>query len=58
MVFASVAYKIFGSSNDRVLKTMRRPVEAINALEPEIEKLSDDELRGKTDEFRQLICLW
>ncbi|MBV9440793.1 MAG: preprotein translocase subunit SecA, partial [Candidatus Eremiobacteraeota bacterium] len=38
--------------NERELKRLRRTVERVNALEPEIEKLSDDELRGKTVEFK------
>jgi preprotein translocase subunit SecA len=45
--------KIFGDPNERELKRMYKIVEKINALEPEYEKLSDDELRGKTVEFRQ-----
>jgi preprotein translocase subunit SecA len=44
--------KIFGSRNDRLLKQYRRTVRAINALEPQIERLTDAELRAKTDEFR------
>ena len=44
--------RIFGSRNDRLLKKYRQVVVNINALEAEYEKLSDDELRGKTDEFR------
>ncbi len=47
--------KIFGSRNDRLLKQYRRKVVAINALEAEISKLSDDALRAKTDEFRGRI---
>ncbi|MEY4752958.1 MAG: preprotein translocase subunit SecA [Pseudomonadota bacterium] len=46
---------IFGSRNDRLLKQYRRVVERINGLETQFEKLSDDELRGKTAEFRQRI---
>jgi preprotein translocase subunit SecA len=38
--------KIFGSRNDRLLKTYRKTVERINGLEPQFEKLSDDEIRG------------
>jgi len=45
--------KIFGSRNDRQLKKMQGTVAQINALEPEIQSLSDEELRGKTEEFRQ-----
>ena len=44
--------KIFGSRNERLIKKMRKTVERINALEPDMEALSDDELRAKTDEFR------
>ncbi|OFW87930.1 MAG: preprotein translocase subunit SecA [Alphaproteobacteria bacterium RIFCSPHIGHO2_12_FULL_45_9] len=49
------ATKIFGSSNERVIKNMRSKVEEINALEPSIAKLSDDELKAKTQEFRSRI---
>ncbi|MET3606059.1 preprotein translocase subunit SecA [Sphaerotilus sulfidivorans] len=48
--------QIFGSRNDRLLKQYRRVVERINALEPQFEKLSEDELRGKTAEFRQRVA--
>jgi preprotein translocase subunit SecA len=44
--------KIFGSRNDRLLKTYRKTVNQINALEEQIAALSDEQLRGKTDEFR------
>ncbi|HEY5994430.1 MAG TPA: preprotein translocase subunit SecA [Gallionellaceae bacterium] len=44
---------IFGSRNDRLLKQYRQTVNAINQLEASIEKLTDDELRGKTEEFKQ-----
>jgi preprotein translocase subunit SecA len=47
--------KIFGSRNDRLLKQYRRRVVAINALEAEISRLSDEALRGKTAEFRERI---
>ncbi len=39
--------KVFGSRNDRTLRRMRKVVNIINAMEPEIEKLSDEELKGK-----------
>jgi preprotein translocase subunit SecA len=51
----SIASKLFGSSNDRIVKGYQARVEAINALEPEMEALSDDALRGKTAEFRQRL---
>ena len=44
--------KVFGSRNERLLKTYDRNVERINALEPAIAALSDDDLKGKTGEFR------
>ncbi|MGP0019737.1 MAG: preprotein translocase subunit SecA, partial [Candidatus Sulfotelmatobacter sp.] len=47
--------KIFGTKNERVIKSLMPKVLAINALEPEIQKLSDDELRAKTDAFRLRI---
>ena len=51
-MIGALARKLFGSSNDRRLKGYRPKVAAINALEPEFEALSDDELRAKTVEFR------
>ncbi|MEL7128716.1 MAG: hypothetical protein AAGK23_04155, partial [Pseudomonadota bacterium] len=51
----SVARKIFGSSNDRKVKPLRDRVKKINALEPQMQALSDDELRAKTVEFRERL---
>uniref|UniRef100_UPI0009E1D30D preprotein translocase subunit SecA n=1 Tax=Gilliamella sp. Nev6-6 TaxID=3120252 RepID=UPI0009E1D30D len=48
--------KVFGSRNDRVLKSMRQRVEKINALEPAMEALSDVELKAKTAEFKQKVA--
>jgi preprotein translocase subunit SecA len=48
--------QIFGSRNDRLLKQYRKTVERINALEPEFEKLSDDALRAKTQEFKDRVA--
>ena len=48
--------KIFGSRNDRLLKTYRKTITQINALEQQYEKLSDDELRAKTEEFKTRIA--
>ncbi|GER20938.1 preprotein translocase subunit SecA [Variovorax boronicumulans] len=48
--------QIFGSRNDRLLKQYRKTVTRINALEPEFEKLSDDALRAKTQEFKDRIA--
>jgi preprotein translocase subunit SecA len=47
--------KVFGTRNEREIKRMLPRVEAISALEPETQKLSDDQLRAKTDEFRARI---
>ncbi|MDQ2075095.1 preprotein translocase subunit SecA [Marinimicrobium sp. ABcell2] len=46
---------VFGSKNERELKRMRKVVAQINALESEMEKLSDEQLRAKTPEFRQRL---
>jgi preprotein translocase subunit SecA len=48
----NILTKIFGSRNDRLLKQYRSVVTRINALEPEFEKLTDDGLRAKTQEFK------
>jgi preprotein translocase subunit SecA len=47
--------KVFGTKNERVIKALMPNVHAINALEPQMQKLTDAELRAKTDEFRQRI---
>ncbi|WP_346992961.1 preprotein translocase subunit SecA [Alteromonas gracilis] len=51
-MFSSILRKVFGSRNDRLLKKLRKNVDAINALEAEYEKLSDEALKAKTDEFK------
>ncbi len=51
-MFGTIAKKIFGTSNDRRLKTYRPKVAAINALEPEVQKLTDAELQARTEKFR------
>ncbi|QKD43047.1 preprotein translocase subunit SecA [Alicycliphilus denitrificans] len=48
--------KLFGSRNDRLLKQYRKTVARINAIEPEYEKLSDEALRSKTQEFKDRIA--
>ena len=47
--------KVFGSRNDRTLRRLRKEVEKVNRLEPEFEKLNDDELKAKTVEFRERL---
>jgi preprotein translocase subunit SecA len=49
----SVLKKIFGSRNDRLLRKYSHAVHAINALEPQMQKLSDTDLRARTEVFRQ-----
>jgi preprotein translocase subunit SecA len=48
--------QIFGSRNDRLLKTYRKTVERINGLEPEFEKLSDEALRDQTETFKRRVA--
>jgi preprotein translocase subunit SecA len=51
----SLLTRVFGSRNDRLLRQLQRSVERINALEPQMEQLSDAELQAKTPEFKQRI---
>ncbi|HZH09160.1 MAG TPA: preprotein translocase subunit SecA [Microvirga sp.] len=55
-MFGSLAKKIFGSVNDRRLKSYRPKVAAINALEAELEALSDEQLRARTEEFKAQLA--
>jgi len=55
LMIGTILKKIFGTNNERELKRINPRLEAINALEPAIAKLTDAELRGKTDEFRRVI---
>ncbi|KAB2905244.1 MAG: preprotein translocase subunit SecA [Burkholderiaceae bacterium] len=48
--------KLFGSRNDRLLKQYRKTVARINAMEPEYEKLNDEQLRAKTQEFKDRVA--
>jgi preprotein translocase subunit SecA len=52
----SLLTQIFGSRNQRLLKQYQKTVKAINALEPEFEKLTDAELQAKTPEFKERIA--
>ncbi|HXI74324.1 MAG TPA: hypothetical protein VNG94_01970, partial [Pyrinomonadaceae bacterium] len=54
--FDKVLTKVFGSSNERFLKSIRPTIERINELEPSLQKLSDDELRAKTIEFKERVA--
>jgi preprotein translocase subunit SecA len=51
-MIGAFAKRLFGTANERFLKGLRPQVDAINKLEPELEKLSDDELRARTDRFK------
>src|SRR5712671_5710588 len=55
-MFGAVARKIFGTSNDRRIRAYRPRVDAINGLEKELERLSDDELRARTEAFRKELA--
>ena len=54
-MFETLAKKLFGSSNDRYIKGLSGIVTSINALEPDVQKLDDADLKGKTDEFRERL---
>lgn len=54
--FGGLARKVFGSSNDRRVKSTRPRVEAINAMENEMRALSDAELTARTEKFRQDVA--
>lgn len=54
-MLGSIARKVFGSANDRFVKKQFKIVQKINSFEPEIEKLSDEALKNKTEEFRKRL---
>jgi len=54
-MIGAIARRIFGTANDRFIKTLRKSVDAINALEPDLEGLSDDELRARTAWFKERL---
>lgn len=55
-MFGALAKKLFGSVNDRRVKGYQARVKRINALEPDMVKLTDDQLRQKTDDFRARLA--
>src|SRR6202789_169310 len=55
-MIGGVARKLFGSANDRRVRTYRARVDAINALEGDLEQLSDEALRARTDEFKKQLA--
>ncbi len=55
-MFAALAKSIFGSSNDRYVRSLGKYVDAVNALEPQMVALSDEELRNQTELFRKRLA--
>ncbi len=55
-MLTALARKFFGSHNDRILREQDKTVAKINALEPDFKKLSDDQLKAKTDEFKSRLA--
>jgi preprotein translocase subunit SecA len=54
-MFAALAKSVFGSANDRYVRSLGRIVDAVNGFEPTIAAMTDDELRGQTDLFRRRL---
>ena len=54
-MFQAIAKSIFGSSNERYIKSLRKIVDQINDLEPQIQQLTDEELTAQTNKFREQI---
>ncbi len=54
-MISKIMKKVFGSRNDRLVKRMMKTVQQINDLEPEISALSDEQLKAKTQEFRDRL---
>ena len=50
-----IAKRVFGTANQRVLKGMEKTLKAINALEPDLERLGDGEIRARTDQLRERV---
>src|SRR5829696_8462438 len=55
-MLGALARSLFGTANDRIVKGFDKPVAKINALEPELAKLTDEQLRAKTAEFRERLA--
>ena len=55
-MIGALARKFFGTSNDRRIKSYQPRVDAINALEPELVKLTDEQLKARTDDFRKQLA--
>jgi len=52
-MLSKITRALFGSRNDRIIKKLKQRVNRINQLEPELQTLDDEQLKNKTDEFRQ-----
>ena len=55
-MFGAIARKLFGTANERYIKGLQKYVDAINALESQIEPLSDEELRARTDWLKERVA--
>ena len=55
-MFGALAKTVFGSANDRYIKSLEKTVALINALEPQLETFSDEELKAQTAKFRQQLA--
>src|SRR6266508_4734196 len=55
-MIGALARKLFGSSNERRIKSYQPRVDEVNALEKELEKLSDDALRARTEDFKKQVA--
>src|SRR5204862_3075602 len=55
-MFGALARRLFGSANDRYVKSLRPIVDAINEIEPQLEAMSDDELRARTQHFKEQLA--
>ena len=55
-MLGALARRLFGSANDRYVKSLGPIVSAINEIEPQLEAISDDELRGRTLKFKQQLA--
>ncbi len=55
-MFGAVARRLFGSANDRLIRSLNKTIQAISTLEPMVRELSDDSLRARTDVFRTRLA--
>ncbi len=55
-MFGAIARRVFGTANERFLKALRKNVDLVNDLEPELEAVSDDELRARTSMLRERLA--